>query len=95
MEYKFSDPQETACIVCSHILLDNHKIEYVTLDDEDGVWQFICGSDEHDETHIKTRPIKHIVEIDDSVNEIADLKKGCTAQKILDTNQWDILDLEE
>ena len=92
MDYKFRDPPITACIVCSHVINDNEPIEYVTHDDEDGVWQFICGREEHDETHIKTRPLEHITDLDPDVNSIANLKLGQTARRNLETKEWSILD---
>ena len=43
LSFPFDDQQNTACIVCCHIL-EGHPILYVSHDEDDGMWQFLCGS---------------------------------------------------
>ena len=38
-QFPFDDQQNTACIVCCHIL-EGHPILYVSHDEDDGMWQF-------------------------------------------------------
>lgn len=37
LSFSFDDQQNTACIVCCHIL-EGHPILYVSHDEDDGMW---------------------------------------------------------
>ena len=39
LSFPFDDQQNTACIVCCHIL-EGHPILYVSHDEDDGMWKF-------------------------------------------------------
>lgn len=46
LSFPFDDQQNTACFVCCHVL-EGQPILYVSHDKDDGMWQFLCGSN-HD-----------------------------------------------
>ena len=46
MKFPFYDSPDTATIICCHILERQAPILYVSHDEDDGMWQFLCG-----ETH--------------------------------------------
>ena len=43
MEFPFYDSPDTATIICCHILERQAPILYVSHDEDDGMWQFLCG----------------------------------------------------
>lgn len=42
MEFPFYDSPDTATIICCHILKRQAPILYVSHDEDDGMWQFLC-----------------------------------------------------
>ena len=44
MDFPFYDAPDTASITCCHIVDDGKPILYVSHDEDDGMWQFLCGS---------------------------------------------------
>ena len=46
MEFPFYDSPDTITIICCHIVENQVPILYVSHDEDDGMWQFLCG-----ETH--------------------------------------------
>ena len=44
MDFPFYDVPNTATIICCHIIDDGKPILYVSHDEDDGMWQFLCGS---------------------------------------------------
>ena len=43
MKFPFYDAPNTATITCCHILENGEPILYVSHDEDDGMWQFLCG----------------------------------------------------
>ena len=43
MKFPFYDAPNTATITCCHILEIGEPILYVSHDEDDGMWQFLCG----------------------------------------------------
>ena len=43
MKFPFYDAPNTATITCFHILENGEPILYVSHDEDDGMWQFLCG----------------------------------------------------
>lgn len=43
MEFPFYDPPNVATIICRHILENGAPILYISHDEDDGAWQFLCG----------------------------------------------------
>lgn len=43
MKFPFHDVPNTAVITCSHITENKAPVLYVSYDEDDGMWQFLCG----------------------------------------------------
>lgn len=86
--YKFREPENTACMTCSHVLEGGAPILYVTHDADDGTWQFLCGSDNHDESHAKIVALKEIAVIDPSVNDLFEMPLGVDASRESKNANW-------
>ena len=41
--FPFADAPDTAAIVCRHVLEEGAPVTYVSHDEDDGMWQFLCG----------------------------------------------------
>ena len=67
----FDEPRNLGVFTITRVLHENHPILLVCHDD-DGDWQFLCGATDAPE-QCKLIYLKDIVELDPSVNEVADL----------------------
>ena len=72
--FPFSDPPDTACFTCRHVLDEHRPILYVS-HDEDGCWQFLCG-ESHTLEDARIVSLADILQIDGSVADLADLDRG-------------------
>ncbi len=88
IEFKFNEPENTACIVCNHVLDNQHPILYVTHDEDDGGWQFLCGQDDHTQDDAKIISLKQVVEIDQTINELYDLPLGIGVMRNDVKSKW-------
>ncbi len=41
----FADAPDTAVITCCHVTDDGAPVLYVSHDEDDGMWQFLCGGE--------------------------------------------------
>ncbi|MCU8075886.1 hypothetical protein [Shewanella sp. SM29] len=87
-DYKFSDPKNTACIVCSHVLSLNAPILRVTHDENNGMWQFLCGAENHETDQAKIIALGEAASIDLSVNELYEMPLGVGAERESKNGQW-------
>ena len=94
-EYKFQDPENTACIVCIHVFDRERPILSVTHDLDDGCWQFLCGQDDHDETTAKVISLKEATEIDHSINDLFEMPTGIGADRKTINDKWEPYKLED
>ena len=78
--FPFSDPPDTACFTCCHVLDDHRPILYVS-HDEDGCWQFLCG-ESHTLEDARVVSLADILQIDGSVADLADLDRGEYAEAV-------------
>jgi hypothetical protein len=86
--YHFTDPENTACITCCHVLERTASILHVTHDEDDGGWQFLCGADGHTMEHAKVLSMCEIVEIDPSVNGLHGMPQGVGAYREKVGGEW-------
>ncbi|MCC6373058.1 MAG: DUF2185 domain-containing protein [Bacteroidia bacterium] len=86
--YTFSEPQNTACFTCDHVINKKRPILSVTHDAEDGSWQFMCGHDDHDESNAKVVSLKQITEIDNTINALSNMPLGCGADRESGNDEW-------
>ena len=87
-EYLFTDPSNTACISCTHVTIEGHDILFVSHDADDGMWQFLCGSNEHTEDDGVIVGLGEIVNLDPGLNEIADMPLGICGERKSKGDEW-------
>ena len=79
MEFPFYASPDTATIVCCHILECQAPILCVSHDEDDGMWQFLCGgTHETDEAKL----------VDNSVSTLKDMPCGYYAEGKTHDDDW-------
>lgn len=84
--FPFEDAPNTACFTCSHVLEEGKPILYVS-HDEDGYWQFLCGR-HHKEEEARIVSLASILNIDENMNDLADLDYGQYAELMDEKGDW-------
>lgn len=87
MSWKFQDAQNVAVITSKHIIDGSAWIAYASHDEDDGGWQFHTKNPltENDAAVVS---LKNIVEIDNSVEDLADLPLGWFAWREGEKEPW-------
>ena len=85
--YDFSDPKNTACMVCSHVLDKKFPILHVT-HDEDGMWQFLCGAEGHTTEDAKIIGLGEAVALDQNINDLYEMPLGVGAERKSINDKW-------
>jgi len=82
-DWKFLEPPNMAVITDKRILSGEEWIAFVSHDDEDGAWQFhiLNGSRTLSETDGAVVSLREIIELDRSVEQLADLPLGWHARR--------------
>ena len=90
-EYKFNEPETTACFVCEHVINRRRPILLVTHDEDEEYeyWQFLCGESDHTEANIKIISIKQATEIDPSINDLYEMPLGISADRKSINDKWE------
>lgn len=86
-DFPFEDSPNVATITCCHILKDGAPILHVSHDEDDGMWQFLCGQD-HETSEARVVSLESIFEIDSSVGKLAGMPCGCVADRKSITDDW-------
>lgn len=76
MKFPFKDLENLAVFTCSHILDNKDDICYVTHDEDDDGWQFLCGKHDHISSDARIISLKNIFELDSSIEILADMPLG-------------------
>ena len=86
-EWPFDQPGNCAVITLRHILDGLQPILHVTHDSEDHGWQFLgsCDAREEDASVVT---LSHIVALDPSVLQLADLPPGWHAWRRAPEDEW-------
>ena len=87
MKFPFSDAPNTASITCYHIIEENEPILYVSHDEDDGMWQFLCGK-QHNESEGRVVSLYSIFVLDSTVAELAEMPYGYFAERKNKDAQW-------
>ena len=87
-KFSFADVPNTACFTCSHVLERGKPILYVS-HDEDGYWQFLCG-DTHKEEDARIVSLASILNIDETMSDLAELDYGEYAEAESETSDWTV-----
>jgi hypothetical protein len=85
-DFPFSDTPDTACFTCCHITDGQRPIRFVS-HDEDGYWQFLCGSS-HSTEEARIVSLAEILKLDGSVAAFAALDLGEFAEAQNGHNDW-------
>lgn len=89
MEFPFYDAPNTAAIICCHIMESKSPILYVSHDEDDGMWQFLCGQ-VHTTDEAKLVSLRWVFDFDHSVGVLADMPCGYYAQRKNRDDSWTI-----
>lgn len=87
MNFPFREDPNTATILCNHIASGEQPILYVSHDEDDGMWQFLCN-EEHTIEDLMLVSLKQVYELDSSVGKIKDLPLGKEAWRETPQMPW-------
>ena len=87
MKYPFNDEPDTMAITCCHILQEKSDILYVSHDEEDGMWQFLCGK-LHIISDARIVSMYEMFATDNSVAQIANMPCGYVAERVDKNSDW-------
>lgn len=87
MAFPFYDSADTAVFTCRHIFDKGKPILYVSHDEDDGAWQFLCGGS-HTTNDAMLVSLKTIYEHDNSVGALADMPLGYYAERKSLHDKW-------
>jgi hypothetical protein len=86
-EWPFADPPNVATFTTCKVLNEGHPILLVTHDEDDGAWQFLCGTT-NEPRDGRIVGLDCIVAQDPSVIELADLPLGWRAWRDSPAEAW-------
>lgn len=89
MDFPFYDAPDTAAIICCHIINDGKPILYVSHDEDDGMWQFLCGK-AHETDEAKLVSLKSVFDLDNSVGILKDMPCGYYAERKAQDDEWSV-----
>ena len=87
MKFSFVEKTDTAVITCSHILENKDPILFVSHDEDDGMWQFLCGAD-HDISEARVISLKEVFLLDRTIGFLAEMPQGCSATRSNPCDDW-------
>lgn len=86
--WPFDDPENVAVITTQSILAATDWIGLVTHDADDGSWQFLPLEGAPSVEEAKVLALREMVELDESVCELADLPLGWRAWRKTRDGEW-------
>lgn len=89
MKFPFDEMPNTATITCCHVIDEGSPILYVSHDEEDGMWQFLCGKT-HNVSEARVVSLFEIFVLDNSIAELANMPCGCIAERDDMGSDWKI-----
>lgn len=87
MNFPFCDTPNTATIICCHTIENKAPILYVSHDEDDGMWQFLCGQ-KHKVDEARLVSLKEVFDFDNSIGILADMPCGCYAERKNQNDNW-------
>ena len=87
MKFPFNEPENVAVFTCVHVLENKETVCYVTHDEDDGVWQFLCNRN-HNLSDARVISLKEMVERDSSVCQLADMPLGYGVSREDGASPW-------
>ena len=87
LRFPFSEAPNTATIICCHVMDGEESILYASHDEDDGMWQFLCGrSHSTDEARIVS--LEDVFKIDSSIRTLSDMPCGFCAMRENINENW-------
>ncbi len=80
MTFVFKDAPNIACIVCYHVLAGKNPITFISHDEEDGMWQFLCSED-HTGEDACLISLAEAFKLDASIGQVADIPCGYAVER--------------
>ena len=87
MRFPFCESPENVAITCSHVLDEKKTILYVSHDEDDGMWQFLCGQ-QHETGDARLVSIKSVFDMDNTIGNLSDMPCGCYAERASINDDW-------
>jgi len=87
-KYRFREDMNTACFTCVHVLTKSKPILFASHNDDDSSWEFTCGANGHPDEEIKIISLEEAADIDNSINELADMPEGVYAERENIGEEW-------
>ena len=87
LEFPFSDAKNTATLTCCHVIKDNYPILYASHDEDDGMWQFLCGQ-QHETEEAMFVALEEVFIRDKSIAVIAKMPLGYEAERNDINSKW-------
>lgn len=87
----FGIPENTAVVTSTYVVNENMPVLYVSheYDDEEGeIWQFHCGNGDYDMSKMLLVSLVEVLNIDDSLSELADLPLNSVARRKRVGDKW-------
>lgn len=85
--FPFEEMSDTACIVCKHIVNGERPILFVSHDEDDGMWQFLCG-ESHGTDDAKVVALEEVFARDSSIGELCKMPCGYQATRDRADSAW-------
>ncbi len=85
--FPFYDAPNTATIICCHILDGKAPILYASHDEDDGMWQFLCGKS-HNPNEARLVSLKSVFDYDNSIGALCDIPCGSRAERKSPDDDW-------
>ena len=86
-KFPFAETRDTACIICNHILNGEKPILFVSHDEDDGMWQFLCGGS-HGMEDAKVVALGEVFDLDPSIGKVAEMPCGYCATRDKVDSDW-------
>ena len=88
MNFPFANEPNTATIVCNHIFEGHEDILYVSHDEDDGMWQFLCGKSNHQENDARIVSLYSVYQLDKTVGLLSNMPCGFYAERKSVSDRW-------
>ena len=88
MNFPFNEQENVAVFTCCHIIREDSDIYYVSHDEDDGAWQFLCNLESHQNSDANIVSLKQIFELDNSIGELANMPLGSYATRVDKNSPW-------
>jgi hypothetical protein len=86
-EWPFDDPENVTAITTVHVLERRLPILLVTHDDDDGMWQVLCGTT-NDPSDGRIVCLGCMYQLDPTIRDLADLPRGWRAWRDNISSPW-------